>query len=280
MINKKIFRLRLILIIISFLFLVESSLYACSIPKYCLRPFLAGNSAVTVEQLIENARIAMGPAGESNRDWTAFNNIVEQIRAKKGIQVWVVAGSTTNDAARKGLKFNYRCSENPLLRKQAEIFFNGLSSKETIFIGLILENSALQHVSDGITLIVVEKKHDFSKISIIDNGKGFKDEKRDNGKVKIETAVKYGSFGRGGDRGIGLSSALNQNSDIAEVHQPEESAILRPSERSVYDPVVVYQIRNNRAYGTTVIGYFFKGKGTDNLDAWRTQKIIELRQSL
>lgn len=281
---KKGYILKLINIVIAAIFTIDTAGYGYTLPSQSsLRvPLMvttkegqeklaealsdkvdANNFAsMPTDQLIREAENSMPFCEDKNPDWARFNEIVKQLKTRKDVEVFVLAGPMFKD--------NGTINTNRLTQPETVISSN---EAEFDFLWCTFQNIS-QHVERGIALVVkqkitTERRNKYTEISVIDNGTGPIDK---NGKrVSVKEVLKYGvTKGESGSAGRGLTLAARQDADLSTIHAPGISMIVNGSEMPdhyrVSPPEIIWeQDKSKKPYGMTVIGYFL-GKGADKED--------------
>jgi len=219
-------------------------------------------ASLSNDQLIREAENSMPFCEDTNPDWTRFNEIVKQLKTRKDVQVFVLAGPMFND--------NEAININRLTQPETVI---SSDDAEFDFLWCTLQNIS-QHVKQGIALVVKqeitnEKGSKYTEISVIDNGTGPID--KNSKRVSVKEVLKYGvTMGVNDSAGRGLTLAARHNADLSTIHAPGISVIVNgkeePERYRVSPPEIIWeQDKTKKPYGMTVIGYFL-GKGADKED--------------
>ncbi|MBM3248747.1 MAG: 1,4-alpha-glucan branching protein GlgB, partial [Candidatus Omnitrophica bacterium] len=227
-----------------------------------------------LDPLIREAKKAMHPAGKKDADWSRFNQIVVELKTRKNLQVIVIAG---HRFVQTGPTVDYFSKEQDLY----DFFWysaDTLEARNEAYFVSALVNNVNQHVSKGIALVIKERAKDFVRIIVIDNGAGFKNRKA---RISILEAIKdRHSPGEGGESGRDLTNAVGRSADVSVIEQPTESAIISLVPSSAGDAEIVPNVRwvgkNDKKFGTTITGYFYRGAADQN--KWREELIESLKR--
>ncbi|MDP8211820.1 MAG: NUDIX domain-containing protein [Candidatus Zapsychrus exili] len=227
--------------------------------------------------LIEEAKKAMPSVNSKEKNWTHFNKIIEILRKRKDTEVAVIGG------------VDFSVSENPLIYRivdqvhpygsyvdalESDGFKVILGSAESVFLKHIFDNILYQHVRSSLVFVIKERYANYNKITIVDNGEGFKDKKDQY--VLILDAIKRGnSFGDGGDLGTGFTQVFNSGVDYISITGSKEWVILEGSNknnRENFMPLV--SGKEAAKHGTVIEGYFLNNNWSifNNISKRRIRK--------
>jgi len=235
-----------------------SELYALRVPmnghkkvEEALKEILVN---LSIDQLIREAELSMPFCDEKNQDWTKFNIIVKELRKRQDVSITVLAGDDFENRGRVDVD------------KYTTAWIRDMDNHQQAFLAFSLQNVLHQHVKSGIALaiiqeITIKKENKYIKISIIDNGTGpiYKNGKR----ASIEEILEYGrEVGMNSKVGIGLSSAVRDHADLATIHIPGNSVVIRERIRKkpssdISPQNIIWRGKNKKTHGMTVIGYFY-----------------------
>jgi CheY-like chemotaxis protein len=209
-----------------------------------------------VDALIAAAVRVMPRAGNNAGDWKSFNEIIERLGLEANVEVAVVGGRMSGyediPIAHKVI-----LDHDSFGVSADELGFQGLQGREAVFLKHLLDNVVVQHVRDGLALVVKEKYQGYHKISVIDNGHGFLD--KDNRSVPVARAVSFNeSLGVGGKDGIGLTQALRHGADFTLIDTVSEWAVIEKGRKDEGFSIIRSGVRV-KAYGTAIEGYFLTG---------------------
>ena len=216
----------------------------------------AVDTAQSVDAMIAEAVRAIVPAGKGTGDWQKLSQIVRRLGRQTGVEVAVVMAEGSAYAA-------LPVAEKVIMRDHIfgvnadNLDFMGLKAREALFLKHLLDNVVIQHVRDGIALVIREEYKGYHKISVIDNGRGFMDEKDRH--VPIAQAVSFDqSFGRNGIHGIGLTQVLRHGADFTLVDAVGEWAAIEKDKNDTGFSIISSGPRV-KSYGIAIEGYFLTG---------------------
>jgi hypothetical protein len=184
------------------------------------------------DDLIRQAEAAM-PCCEENGNWEYFNSLREQLDDMPNTYTFVIAGVKVNKKHIQNLKVDYWSVKGNEYEQfcdhMKDCYGSVLSKREIRAVACLLEN-VHQHVKSGVGLCVVSIVPDkYKRISVIDNGGGFYNYKKQN-KLSVNDAIKFGrSYGsRYKSLGQALAVAFGRWSDLSTVETPCNSVIIAP----------------------------------------------------
>ncbi len=196
-----------------------------------LKASLEGDLSLSVDELISKLGRALPGYEEENPDYTEVYEIIGKLEERRDVEIMLFGGSKMNkknfqtiekEAKEKGIKITRQWNPNQRFWEIYSFFYEltkiFLPKAERFVLSLLLENGQ-QHVAEGIVFVVAQfKKGNYTKMTVIDNGKGFVD--KGGKEIPIEDAIKWEkSFGNNGDLGQALTMAVG-TSDFSIIETP------------------------------------------------------------
>lgn len=185
------------------------------------------------DDLIQQAEAAM-PYYESDKDWTAFNRLITELKTVPYTYVFLIAGPDVNkkdlgeniEVALWSVKGNqYRQFYEYMYKRYGSI----LTDREMRAAACLLENIH-QHVRQGLGLCVIRVVlGKYKQITVSDNGDGFYNYKKKK-RLAVKDAIRFGrAYGsRYKSQGQALATSFGLWSDVATIETPHDSVIIVP----------------------------------------------------
>jgi hypothetical protein len=230
---------------------------------------------ITTEKLVEMLENILPSAQDENADWVDVAKVLKEIERRKregeNIEVLVFYGYNMKQSIKieqAGIKMvNKPLKEVGMFPSEYLNFalevvnqYN-FSDREKKTLEYALENSLLQHASQGVVFVVKQWDDSNSRITVMDNGEGAIHKK--NGQ-RVDTKYLFGesSYGVGGRFGKGIPLAT-QSASIVVIKQPGGWAIAQGG--LSYDdpedaPIFLREGNNNKNNGFVFTSFFVADK--------------------
>lgn len=183
------------------------------------------------EELIRNIREAM-PFYEEYSDWEVFNRLRARLERLPFVYNFVMAGPMANKIRTSDIKVNLWSVKGNTYRQFYDYMqqhYGTMLEEREMKAGACLLENIHQHVKNGIGLCVIRNAESHTSISVIDNGTGFYDYKKQR-RLKIRDAVKFGKAYGSRYKSLGQALAITCGlwSDLSVIETPCESSVIMP----------------------------------------------------
>ncbi len=199
--------------------------------------------SVDASQLVEELQRVLPAADDEAADWKSAARVIRKIRKQESeggsTKMFIFGGydipkAVRNNIQRAGIDiqidFDRRLGKvdlyEALFREHQGVFDKAVEREFRQIFSSTVENAVDQHATNGVTFVIIREGLSYKRMTIFDNGKGARDKKGVRLPDLRDILPRKATFGVGGDRGMGVPTAL-EDSDISILSHPGEALLLQ-----------------------------------------------------